>query len=231
MAAGDVTCGCKVCVCPNTRSSRSLTPECYLCSTGVHKVKPTIVRLPTLRYWERPNGAFSVDCRCRDWKPRIIFCRQLTQAEEDEADVVGTQMWRNAIHAKDSVQPKPEDERLKAHIIGARGEMSWGIGTGTVWMKRVDAYKDEPDFDPDIEVRVGGQGYPNMVMRSKEIEAPGVIDRRFVGGVLYPNRTYNFHAWARPREFLAYPKSDPGGKGSPERFLHFDDMHRFPFHD
>ena len=163
------------------------------------------------------------------WGPEIYECRPFTDEEKDLAKRIGTAMHLDAINNKDSVYEKSEEENLEKHIIGATGELAWSIATGMHWPMRIGSYKKYPDFDPDIEIRLGNQGYPNMVIRPREMEL--IPQRRFVAGVHHPDDIIAFHGWAYGYEFRDYPLTDIGNKKKPAHFIHISDLHRFPFHE
>lgn len=190
-------------------------------------------------WWERPKKAFTVKCRCRKGERSASYYFAgweyltspfLTDEDIAECDDLAYDQREEAREKRlpDSVLKKPEHRALWAHVVGMRGEKAWARANHIKWPKRIGSYKELPDFDPDIEIRTGGQGYPNMVIRDKEMRE--IPDRRFVACVLHPDGYYRFHGWCYAYEFKRYPKSDIGGKGVPNRFIHVDDLHRLPFH-
>ena len=114
------------------------------------------------------------------------------------------------------------------HVLGAQGELAWSIYQQVEWPRHVGRFKELPDFMPDIEIRTGGQSYPNMVIRTRDmIKIP---QRRFVACVRHRDGLFRFHGWCYGYEFKDYPLSDPGHRGVKNTFIHVADLHRLPFH-
>ena len=156
--------------------------------------------------------------------------RLLTDEEKAEADEVGRirheRSWTK--RRKDTVSPKPKAVDLAKHRVGTLGECAYGIyGLSGPWAKDIDTFHAKPDFQPDIEVRLGAQGYPNMWFREGDYK---IKHRRFVAGVQHSDGHIRWHGWAYGHEIIDYPKSQIGN-GPWNVLVHVEDLHRMPFHE
>lgn len=150
-------------------------------------------------------------------------CRPLTAAEEAEANEHGNILYYSAQRKgrKDSVYGKTDDLGLAKHRIGAQAELAFSIFFRVPWPKRMETYKTQPDFPPDIEVRCR-VGWANIIIRPDDRP-----DRRYVCVTLQDDH-FVFHGWIWGHEARGFPLTDVGGYGRPMHLIPADQLHRFP---
>jgi hypothetical protein len=197
MAAGDVKCGCVVCRCPNTRSSKSVTPECYLCGKGIHKIKPVVgtgewtALLAPERMAEAKDLAtrWYIDDHEAGWKLRIPATMEVAIAnmalgiasEYAASEITGLKRIERYLTKGQYRGDKPAD---------LEGNVEVRVSTN-VWTPCY-VYEQDPD-DRTVLLLTGSNPFTarGWLPRAKD----GKLDRFWDEGLKQP-------CWAVPQSFL-----------------------------
>lgn len=175
-----------------------------------------------------------MDCPCQSGLGYWAYAdvRALDDEEERECRAHALRIsrasrgWRVKGDRVDSVDEKTLEQHRAADLMGARGEKAWSVFWEVEWPKRVNDFEN-PDFDPDIEIRTTRVDPPELILRPRDMKEKA--RRRFVLIQELVDGHHRIWGWVTPNEVRHYqPKGKYGKK--PARFIPAAELHRLPFY-